>query len=357
MSAETAKRAFAGVLALAAAVALAACSRDDALVDYRLVALATTVELRLPAEAVRGQPDLVAGIEAGLARFGRDYYAWGDGELRELNRALTASGRFEASPAMAALLEAAREAAVASDGGFDPGVGALVERFGFHAAEAVPGAPPGAAEIDTLLRASGSILDLVLDGNLVRVADGAFASRPRFLLDLGGIAKGAAVDEIVARLEALDVAPALVNLGGDLRVVGAPAGRRWQIGIKAPRGDGLLGTIALDAGEAAFTSGDYERYYEHDGERAHHILDPRTGRPVTHTQAVTVIAAGGVTADAAATALFVAGPGAWRETASRLGIRAALRVDAGGAVEMTGEMRDRFQPRAGAASDIIAAGN
>jgi thiamine biosynthesis lipoprotein len=213
--------------------------------------------------------------------------------------------------------------------------------------------PAGRAPTDSAiaagLKVGGSIENIDIAGNRLS------ASVAEYTLDLGGIAKGAAVDRVVARLEALGIAPALVNAGGDLRVLGKPEGRQWRIGIKAPRADGLLGSVTLSAGEAAFSSGDYERYFEQDGVRLHHILDPRTGRPAIHTQAVTVVAQDGTMADAAATALFVAGPDEWRAMAERLGIELALRVDADGTVSMTPQMRDRFQTAAGDRSDIIAA--
>jgi thiamine biosynthesis lipoprotein len=201
-----------------------------------------------------------------------------------------------------------------------------------------------------VLAASGSIRDLAFAGTAISAQAG------RYTLDLGGIAKGAAVDRIVERLEGLGIAPALVNAGGNLRVIGERADRSWRVGVQAPRGEGLLGTLTLAAGEAIASSGDYERFRESDSasERLHHILDPGTGRPVAHTEAVTVIAKDALTADAGATALFVAGPGAWLEVAERLGIEAALRVDASGRIEMSPAMRERFQPGAEAASAIIA---
>jgi thiamine biosynthesis lipoprotein len=147
-----------------------------------------------------------------------------------------------------------------------------------------------------------------------------------------------------------------VNAGGDLRVLGARGDLRWRIGIQAPRAAGLLGIVELTPGEAAFTSGDYERYYEYEGGRMHHILDPSTGYPVSHTQAVTVIAADGATADAAATALLVAGPDSWRGMAAKLGIAMVLRVDASGRIEATPQMRERLQTDGAAGSDILVVG-
>lgn len=338
-----------GSLAL---LAVTACGvRDPAFVEHRLVAMATTVEIQWPPETEQAHPELIALIETDLREFERDYYPWTDGELRRLNRALSSNLAFEASAPMAALLARARAAAVASNGAFDPGVGSLVELWGFNDATELPTRPPTDAAIATALRVSGSILDIAVEGNTIT---GGIAE---YTLDLGGIAKGAAVDRLIERIEALGIAPALVNAGGDLRVIGEPPGRSWRIGIQAPRDDALLGTIALAPGEAAFSSGDYERFIETEDGLLHHILDPRTGRPATHTRGVTVIAPDGTLADAAATGLFVAGPDQWRAVAERLGIEMALRIDADGSVEMTPKMRDRFQAVGEAASDIIAAGN
>ena len=334
---------------------------DDALATHRLLVMATWIDLSLPQDALQHEPELIASIEAELRRFEHDYYAWGDGELAALNRALTETGRFEASEGLAALLLTSQDIANTTDGAFDPGVGALVELWGFHTGEP-PSVPPDDDAIVMTLETFGSIASLVIDVNRidgltpieVSPTGGRHLARP-FRLDLGGIAKGAAVDRIVELLAEFGVAPALINAGGDLRVVGTPTNRNWRIGIQAPRSDAVLGTIELKPGEAAFTSGDYERYFEFDGQRLHHILDPRSGRPVTHTQAVSIITVDGTTADAAATALFVAGPDEWRAVAHALGIESVLRVDATGVIEMTAPMRDRFQLSAGVSSDIIVA--
>jgi thiamine biosynthesis lipoprotein len=154
-------------------------------------------------------------------------------------------------------------------------------------------------------------------------------------------------------ITAAGVRDALVNAGGDLRATGSRGERPWRIGIQAPRGEGELGVIALADGEAAFTSGDYERFRDENGHRLHHLLDPLTGRPAEHTQAVTVIADNGTLADAAATAIFVAGPERWREVAKALGVALALRVDSDGQVSMTDAMRTRIMS---AGNDLTAAG-
>jgi thiamine biosynthesis lipoprotein len=117
------------------------------------------------------------------------------------------------------------------------------------------------------------------------------------------------------------------------------------VGIQHPRRAGALATLELRDGEAIGTSGDYQRFFEFSGIRYCHLIDPRTGWPVDHTQAVTVIARGeraGTLSDVASKPLFIAGPGAWRAMAGRMGIGAVLVVAADGRIAVTREMNDRL---------------
>ncbi len=130
-------------------------------------------------------------------------------------------------------------------------------------------------------------------------------TRPGMRLDLGGIAKGYALDEAMEVLQKHGVTMGLVDGGGDVVVGDPPPGRlAWQVGIVAPTGDRLAGTIGL-ANRAVATSGDLYRYVEIDGVRYAHIIDPRTGLGITEGRLATVIAADGMTADALASALCV----------------------------------------------------
>jgi FAD:protein FMN transferase len=125
-------------------------------------------------------------------------------------------------------------------------------------------------------------------------------------LDLGGIAKGFAVDRAVTALRSWGITDGLVNAGGDLYALGSSAdGDPWTVGIRAPdTGRGLAGTVTL-TDRAIATSGDYEQYFEHDGRRYHHLLDPNTAAPrASSARSLTVAADCCMTADAAATAVF-----------------------------------------------------
>ena len=339
-----------GLLSVAIAVSLlAACSREPAQ-QTRIYSMGTWVDVSIRDAPAATAEAAVDEIETLLRTFERDYYAWAPGQLADLNTRISNDEPALVSAELAALLREAQRLSAISGGTFEPGLGALIELWGFQSPLAARSSPPPRTDIDQRL-ATAEISALRINGTTI------VSETPGLFLDLGGIAKGAAVDAIIATLRDREIEHALVNAGGDLRVIGRTSGaegeRPWLVGIRSPRGSGLLGSIALEGNEAAFTSGDYERFFEVDGSRLHHILDPTTGYPVDHTQAVTVIASNGTLADAAATAIFVAGPARWRETARALGVDSVLRVDAGGNLEMTNSMQDRLTPASEADSDII----
>ncbi len=316
------------------------CEEPDAgaqLVERRFFAMGTWVDVSFVSSSPVTTDAALGDIESTLETFERDFYPWTAGELARLNEALADGREIVVSAGMARLLSRARELSRASGGLFEPGLGNLVELWGFHTTAESVTQPPSAEAIAATLEASGGIDRLEIDGRRIR------STERGLMLDLGGIAKGAAVHELLASLELHGIDSALINAGGDLAVTGRPLDDRpWLVGIREPRGDGLLGILSLSDGEAAFTSGDYERFYEVQGQRFHHLLDPKTGRPVVHTQALTVVDTDPTRADAAATALFVAGPSHWRAAASRLGVSAVLRVDASGEVELTAAMAARL---------------
>jgi thiamine biosynthesis lipoprotein len=204
------------------------------------------------------------------------------------------------------IAEALRVAA-ASGGAFDPTVEPLVRLWGFlGGAQRVP-AP---TEIAALLPAVGH-RHLELDA-----AGQMRARRAGVRVDLGGIAKGYAVDCVRDTLLALGVRDALVDLSGNLALLGAPPARpAWRIGLRDPADrEATLGRLELPR-PAVATSGDYEQFFAEDGKRYGHILDPRRGWPVDSLASVTVVMDSATLADAWATALTVLGPAAARRLA------------------------------------------
>ncbi len=197
------------------------------------------------------------------------------------------------SPETAELIRSALRFAELTGGALDITVRPLSEAWGFPDADY---RVPSDSELAEALRAVG-YRQVVLHGDTVVLAGSA-------RVDLGGVAVGAAVDRVVEMLESAGVTAGLVDAGGDIRVFGD---RTWRIGLQDPRGDGIVRVFELSDG-AVSTSGDYQKFFERDGERFHHIIDPTTGRPAGGCASVTVLAATTLAADALSTGLFVLGP-------------------------------------------------
>lgn len=222
-----------------------------------------------------------------------------DSELNRLN-AGAARGPVPVSLDLFRVLEKAQALARETDGSFDITVRPLVELWGFLWKQY---RLPTPEELQSVLPRVG-YRQVALDAERRTVR---FAA-PGVSLDLGGIAKGYAVDCALEKLRSLGITNAMVKAGGDLRVTGAPPGRAtWIVQLEDPRKQGRRATVPLrDA--ALSTSGNYENYFEAAGVRYSHILDPRTGLPVQGVAACTVIAPTCMESDALATGCFVLGP-------------------------------------------------
>lgn len=179
--------------------------------------------------------------------------------------------------------------------------------------------------------------DLQIEGIKLR------ARNPYMQLDLGGIAKGYGIDQAIETLQAMGIDNAIINAGGDLRAIGRHGGRPWAIGIQHPRKPIVLASITTIADESIFTSGDYQRFYLEGSKRRHHIIDPETGEPVSHTIAVTVIHSQATVADAAATALMAAGKERMTEVARSMGIEYLMLMASDGEIFVNSKMKQRLK--------------
>ena len=151
-------------------------------------------------------------------------------------------------------------------------------------------------------------------------------------IDLGGFAKGHAVDNAVRLLQQRGIANAIVSAGGDSRVLGDRRGRPWTIGIRDPRRPGEVVAVLPLEDTAISTSGDYERYFERDGVRHHHVLDPHTGRSADRVRSVTILAPNGLTSEALSKTVFVLGAREGLALIDRMPGVDAVVVDAEGAL-------------------------
>jgi len=151
-------------------------------------------------------------------------------------------------------------------------------------------------------------------------------------IDLGGIAKGYAVDRSIDRLRDLGIEHAMVNAGGDTRLLGDRRGKPWIVGVRDPRNEGRMVTRLPLENEAISTSGDYERYFEEDGVRYHHILVPGTGDVARAVRSATIIGPDATLTDGLSTTVFVLGVERGMELVSRLPGVEAVIVDKDGRI-------------------------
>jgi thiamine biosynthesis lipoprotein len=317
-------------------IALSGCERPR-VYDDQFLAFGTLVEV-----TIYGADPELAERAFDIARqdfqlMHKRWHAWRPSAVTRANSLIAAGKSFSVGPALRPLVDRSKSLSRRSRGLFNPALGRLIELWGFHRDEYGGRRPPSAAKIKALVELGPSMDDLTLTG--ARLS----STNPHVQLDFGAFAKGYGVGQVVEHLRDLGVENAIVNAGGDLRAIGAHGDRPWRIGIRHPRAEGVIASVELDRDESVFTSGDYERYFTFKGRRYHHILDPRTGYPARGTASVTVVHSDPSAADAAATALVVAGPDEWRTTARSMGMRNVMLIDDQGRAHMTPPMANRIQ--------------
>lgn len=246
------------------------------------------------------------------------------GELGALNTAFANNKPFTISPQFANMLTDATDLSVKSQGLFNPAIGHLVSSWGFQRDE-FTAVNIDDATIKALVKTNPRMTDIVVKDNT------AYSTNPNVKLDLGGYAKGYALDMAADHLRKQQVKNALVNIGGNIIALGQHGDQPWRVGIQHPRKPAAIATLDLADGWAIGTSGDYQRYFMLDGKRYCHIIDPRSGYPVQHTQAVTVLIPPqkntGVLSDVASKPIFIAVAEDKAKTAAMLGIQYFMVID------------------------------
>lgn len=322
--------------ALLFTVLLSACSEPPLHRD-QLFAFGTVIDITLSDVTPQQAEKALEILNDDFNYMHTTWHPWQRSALSRTNSLLQTGARFSVAPSVLPLILRARELSRASDGLFNPAIGQLIKLWGFHSESSDTELPPDADAIKALMDMRPSLGDLVVDGITMRTANKSV------YIDLGAFAKGYGVDVAIGHLREIGVHNAIINAGGDLRAIGTHGSRPWHIGIRHPRSKEVLASVDIQGDESVFTSGDYERYFEYKGKRYHHILDPRTGYPAADTTSVTVIHSDGATADAATTALFVAGPKDWHRIAKQMGIKYVMLVATDGSVYMNPAMASRIR--------------
>ena len=237
------------------------------------------------------------------------------------------------SPETMEVIKKAQEISEFSEGGFDITIGPLTELWRKSREKMIP---PYIEEVK-------GKLDLVNFKNIGIDQQGrVFLKKKGMAIDLGGVAKGYAVDRAFELLRSLGYKDLIVNAGGDLRVGGIKKNQSWLIGIQDPREYHKFLARISTSDAAIATSGDYEKFFIYQGKRYHHIFNPKDGFPAEGCQSVTILYKDGMTADALATAIFVLGPEKGYSLCQKLEGVNCLIVDKEGKIIISPGLKDRI---------------
>lgn len=332
------RRSGARLLALLLGMALTACSKPT-LFQQESYVFGTRIELAVYGVPKENAFEAMAAVLREFDRLHLAYHAWQPSQLSELNAALARGEGLYVSDELAALLRNAQRIAADGNGLFEPALGALIALWGFHH-DSFTARLPESDALRALVASRPRISELHIDGRRIS------SNNPAIQIDLGGYLKGYALDRAAAILRERGIDDALINIGGNILALGSKGKTPWRIAIQHPRKPRPLATLPLYDGEAIGTSGDYQRYFEFDGKRYSHLIDPRSGWPADATQSLTVLVTprpdAGLWSDVASKPPFIAGRN-WRSYTRRYHIDDALWVAADGHIEVTRELRARLQ--------------
>lgn len=300
------------------ALLLYGCNPQAQLIEQHLLEFGTVIDISLITDDVDKAELALAEAEQQLKRYRSYWHAWEDSDLTRFNQALTQSQSAAVTEPLVKLIDLSQKYYQSSQGLFNPALGKLIDAYGFHGEES-----PNRALIETIQSDLPSMLDLKITDNR------AVSDNPHLALDFGGIAKGYAIALVADELIRSGFEHFLINAGGDVLIHGSRFGKPWRIGVQNPFAPGAIASLELSGDQRLFTSGNYQRYYQKDGETVHHIIDPRTGKPSKKVASATVLADDAVLADVAATTLMIDGWHNHRALARSLGITDYLLVDAG----------------------------
>ncbi len=317
---------------------LSACGKKQLYQEQGFV-FGTLVDVTVYGEAETNAKQAVAEVMQEFQRLHTMLHAWQPSELSEMNEAFAQGDSVAVSAELATLLQDATKISQQSQSLFNPAIGGLIALWGFHADE-FKALQPDETKISEWVKANPQMSDISI------VRGRAQSKNKSVQVDLGGYAKGYALDRAVAILHKRGIHNALVNIGGNVIALGQHGKRPWRVGIQHPRKSGALASLDLQDGEAIGTSGDYQRYFMIGDVRYCHLINPRSGYPMQGVQAVTILTHGahaGVLSDAASKPLFISGAHGWRAAATQMNLPEAMLVDAQGVIHLTSALQKRLE--------------
>ncbi len=282
------------------------CQKSTELQSFHMTrfAMGTVIEITILDYSAKHANEAMDAAYLEISRIGRLFYE--DNPQSPLYAFGNRTSQEVAMPEeVLSLIKRGLEISKLTNGAFDMTVGIILPLYDFKSESPIP---PTQEAIDSVLPfVNYKTLSVNEDHGLL------ISSLPQTKLTTGGIAKGYGVDRAIDILKKMKVKGALVNAGGDLRVLPQADGKKWKIGIQNPRETNkMLEVIEINSGSVV-TSGDYQKYFSYQGKRYHHIINPKTGLPADSCQSVTIMTPTAEMADGLATGIFVMGVNAGLE--------------------------------------------
>jgi len=319
------------LLLICCTLTLAACDSEPRARQAKFYAFGTEIGVSLYDVDKETANNTIDILEQTFSNVNNTWHAWQPSTLTRINEAIASKQAIAIEQDVAQLISLASSLAKDSQHLFNPAAGKLFELWGFHQDNWFESRPPPSAEdINNWLASNPTMADIDIENGKLT------STNPAVKLGFGGFAKGYAVDQAIAALQQQGISDAIVNIGGDLRAIGSHGKRPWIVGIRHPRQEGILASIAFGIPlqfDAVFTEGirnitrDDVQYAEELGYRIKHLgIARRTPAGI----------------DAAATALFVAGED-WPNMAAAMAIDHVMLVRSDGQIELSPKMVDRVQ--------------
>ena len=319
---------------------LTSCSKPEPLYNTQSYVFGTLVDISIYGETDANAQDISNQIIREFQELHNRLHAWRPSELSSINHAFSRGDTpVSIKPDLAAMIQDARRLSVQSNAAFNPAIGGLIEEWGFHHDEFVP-KKVDENKLASLVKANPQMSDIVLENDTV------YSKNSAVQLDLGGYAKGYALDIALVELQKLGVKNALVNIGGNIIALGKHGDKPWRVGIQHPRKPNAIAALDLESGWAIGTSGDYQRYFELGGKRYCHIIDPSSGFPTQGVQAVTVLIPpqknAGTLSDVTSKPIFIAKPENRAQAAKAMHVENYLVIESENKISISPSMAKRI---------------
>lgn len=317
-----------------------ACQSPLQAYSETITVFGTLVKVTLYAHDNTQATQAFAALNQRFQQIHHEWHAWEKGGLvSKINQAIALNQPIEVGQEVADFIRRNQQLCQLTGGLFDPGIGKLLKLWGFQKSNYDHNQAPSQQAIADILAKHASIMDIHWQGNQL------YCDNPDVALDFGASGKAYALNAATQVLHQQGIQQAAVMIGGDIQVLGEKPTGAWHIGIKDPlHPTQAKAAVALASGEAACSSGTYERFYLDQGKKISHIIHPKTGLPVTHLLHSTAIHSDALIAEVGALAQLIAGKSHWQDIAQALGITNSYLIDNAGVDLISPALRARLLP-------------